>query len=40
MALGDAELCDRYEALYPGAVADSLDELGANAGRCRARSTG
>lgn len=28
MALADAELCDRYEALYPGAVADSLDELG------------
>jgi len=28
MALGDAELCDRYEALYPGAVADSPDELG------------
>jgi len=28
MALSDAELCDRYEDLYPGAVADSLDELG------------
>lgn len=28
MALADAELCDRYEKLYPGAVADSLDELG------------
>lgn len=28
MAVPNAELCDRYEALYPGAVADSLDELG------------
>ena len=28
MALSDAELCDRYEDLYPGAVADSLDDLG------------
>lgn len=28
MALTDQKLCDRYEALYPGAVADSLDKLG------------
>jgi regulator of RNase E activity RraA len=28
MALSDGELCDRFERLYPGAVTDSLDELG------------
>jgi len=28
MALGDGDLCDRYEELHPGAVADSLDALG------------
>ena len=28
MALSDRDLCDRYEELHPGAVADSLDALG------------
>lgn len=28
MALSDAELADRYGALYPGAVTDTMDELG------------
>lgn len=28
MALSDAELCKRFERLYPGAVTDSLDDLG------------
>lgn len=28
MSVPDTELCDRYEQLYPGAVADALDELG------------
>lgn len=28
MAIPRGELCERYEALYPGAIADSLDELG------------
>lgn len=28
MALSDGELCDRYEQLHPGAVADGLDALG------------
>jgi regulator of RNase E activity RraA len=28
MAIPDGELCDRYEQLYPGAVADILDNLG------------
>jgi len=28
MALDDGDLCDRYERLHPGAVADSLDALG------------
>ena len=28
MALSDAELCERFGSLYPGAVADSLDERG------------
>jgi hypothetical protein len=28
MALSDGDLCDRYERLHPGAVADSLDALG------------
>lgn len=28
MSLSNTELCDRYAALYPGVVTDSLDELG------------
>ncbi|MEF8868417.1 MAG: RraA family protein [Haloarculaceae archaeon] len=28
MSLSDSELSDRYEALYPGAVTDTLDEFG------------
>lgn len=28
MEIPAAELCDRYEALYPGAVTDVLDEMG------------
>lgn len=28
MAIDDGELCDRYERLYPGAVADILDDMG------------
>lgn len=28
MTIATGELCDRYERLYPGAVTDSLDELG------------
>lgn len=28
MAIDTAELCDRYEDLYPGAVTDALDRLG------------
>jgi len=28
MTIGDADLCDRYAALYPGAVTDVLDRMG------------
>lgn len=28
MATSEKDLCDRYEALYPGVVADNLDKLG------------
>lgn len=28
MTLSDGELCERYEALYPGAVTDTLDDFG------------
>lgn len=28
MAIPDGELCERYEALYPAAVTDTLDEMG------------
>jgi regulator of RNase E activity RraA len=28
MTLSDGELCSRYEALYPGAVTDTLDDFG------------